>query len=100
MSLRSLDIEMGAVQMPRRSPGAPKKDYSVRIRAGLGRQQSDSRPPRSAFQPRLPVAWATSRVTGLRKSGDSYVNDAYARAAVRISLSVQSGVGSIQLIGE
>jgi hypothetical protein len=39
-------------------------------------------------------------VTGLRKSGDHYVNDAYERASVRIHLDIQGGVGSVKLIAE
>jgi predicted membrane protein len=87
----------GTVRLDLRS--APKKDYSVRIRGGVGET--------TVYLPAAVGVSATTSgglgdisVTGLHKSGDSYVNDAYARAAVRISLSVQSGVGSIQLIGE
>jgi hypothetical protein len=39
-------------------------------------------------------------VTGLRKGAGRYVNEAYERAAVRIRLDIQGGVGSIRLIAE
>lgn len=99
LSLRSVNLEMGAGTLRVDLRGTPSKDYSVRIRGGVGEA--------TVYLPREIGISATASggigdisVTGLRKSGDRYVNDAYERAAVRIHVDVQGGVGSIKLIAE
>ena len=99
LNLRSVEFEMGAGTLRLDLRGAPSKDYSVRIRGGVGEA--------TVYLPREIGISATASggigdvsVTGLRKSGDRYVNDAYERAAVRIRLDIQGGVGSIKLIAE
>ena len=79
--------------------GKPTKDYTVRIRGGVGEA--------TVYLPRdVGISASASgglgdiSVTGLRKSGDRYVNDAEGRAPVRIRLDIQGGVGSIKLIAE
>jgi hypothetical protein len=39
-------------------------------------------------------------VTGLRKQGDYYVNDAYGKTPTSIDLNVQGGIGEVDLIEE
>jgi hypothetical protein len=99
LSLRSVEIEMGAGTLRLDLRGTPVKDYSVRVRGGVGEA--------TVYLPREIGILATASgalgdisVTGLRKSGDRYVNDAYERSAVRIRLDIQGGVGSIKLIAE
>jgi hypothetical protein len=99
LSLRSVDLEVGAGTLRLDLRGTPTKDYSVRVRGGVGEA--------TVYLPRDIGVSATASggigdisVTGLRKSGDRYVNDAYDRAAVRIRLDIQGGVGSIKLIAD
>lgn len=99
LSLRSVELEMGAGTLRLDLRGVPTKDYSVRVRGGVGEA--------TVYLPRNVGVSATASgglgdisVTGLRKSGDRYVNDAYEQATVRIRLDIQGGVGSIKLIGE
>ena len=99
LSLRSLELTMGAGTLNLDLRGTPAKDYSVRIRGGVGEA--------TIYLPRDVGISAVAgggigdvSVTGLYKSGDRYVNDANERAAVRIRLDIQGGVGSIKLIAE
>ncbi len=99
LSLRSVAVEMGAGSLRVDLRGAPREDYSVRIRGGVGEAV--------VYLPREVGVAATASgglgdisVTGLQKKGDRYVNDAYENAKVRIRVDVQGGVGSIKLIGE
>jgi hypothetical protein len=99
LSLRTVNVEMGAGTLHLDLRGTPGKDYSVHIRGGVG--------DATVYLPKDVGISATATgvigdisVTGLRKSGDHYVNDAYDRASVRIRLDIQGGVGSIKLIAE
>ena len=99
LSLRSVEFEMGAGTLRLDLRGAPSKDYSVRIRGGVG-EATVYLPKEIGISATASGGIGDISVTGLRKSGDRYVNDAYERAAVRIRLDVQGGVGSIKLIAE
>jgi hypothetical protein len=99
LSLRSVDVEMGAGTLRMDLRGTPKNPYSVRVRGGVG--------DATVYLPKGVGISATASgglgevsVTGLRKTGDRYVNDAYEKATVRIRLDIQGGVGSIKLIAE
>jgi N-terminal domain of toast_rack, DUF2154/Cell wall-active antibiotics response 4TMS YvqF len=99
LSLRSVDLEMGAGTLRLDLRGTPGKDYSVRVRGGVGEA--------TVYLPKEIGVSATASggigeisATGLSKSGNRYFNDAYERAAVRIRLDIQGGVGSIRLIAE
>jgi hypothetical protein len=99
LSLRSIDLEMGAGTLRMDLRGTPSKDYSVRIRGGVG-EATVYLPKEIGISALASGGLGDISVTGLRKSADRYVNDAYERAAVRIRLDIQGGVGSIKLIAE
>src|SRR6266852_5858533 len=99
LSLRSVEFEMGAGTLHLDLRGAPSKDYSVRIRGGVG-EATVYLPKEIGISATASGGIGDISVTGLRKSADRYVNDAYERAAVRIRLDIQGGVGSIKLIAE
>jgi hypothetical protein len=99
VTLRGLDLQMGAGTLQLDLRGTPKKDYSVRIRGGVG--EATVRLPRQAgIMATASGGLGDISVTGLSKKGDRYVNDAYDQAQVRIRLDIQGGVGSIRLIAE
>lgn len=99
LSLRRVNVEMGAGTLRLDLRGAPRQDYSVRIRGGVG-EATVYLPKEIGISATASGGIGEISVTGLRKSGDRYVNDAYERAAVRIRLDIQGGVGSIKLIAE
>jgi hypothetical protein len=99
LSLRSVDVAMGAGTLNLDLRGTPGQDYSVRVRGGVG--EATVRLPRDVgISATASGGLGDISVTGLRKSGDRYVNEAYERAARRILLDIQGGVGSIKLIAE
>jgi hypothetical protein len=99
MKLGSVDIEMGAGSLRLDLRGAPSKDYPVRVRGGVGEA--------TVYLPKDVGVSATASggigdisVSGLRKTGERYVNDAFGRAATTIRLDIVGGVGTIKLISE
>jgi hypothetical protein len=99
LSLQSVYLEMGAGTLSVDLRGTPRKDYSVRIRGGVG-EATVHLPGDIGISATTAGGLGDISVTGLRKSGDHYVNDAYERAGVRIRLDIQGGVGSIKLIAD
>jgi hypothetical protein len=99
LSLRSINLAMGAGRLRIDLRGRPTKDYSVRVRGGVGEA--------TIYLPKDAGISATAKggigeisVSGLRNDGERYVSDAYDRVSVRIRVDVQGGVGSIKLIAE
>lgn len=99
LTLRSLELQTGAGSLRLDLRGHPSKDYSVRIRGGVG-EATVYLPNQVGISANVSGGIGEISVNGLHKSGDRYVNDAYERAAVRIRLDIQGGVGSIKLIAE
>lgn len=99
MDLRSVEIQIGAGTLRLDLRGAPTKDYSVRIRGGVG-EATVYLPKEIGISATATGGIGDISVTGLRKDGERYVNDAYERASVRIRLDIKGGVGSIRLIAE
>lgn len=97
MTMRRVDVEMGVGELNMDLRGSPKHDYEVNIHGGVG--QATVRLPRDIG------IYATGsggigeiRTEGLRKQGDHWINDAYDDAKVRIRVSVEGGIGQINLI--
>ena len=99
LTLRSVDLQMGAGTLRLDLRGTPREDYSVRIRGGVG-EATVYLPKDIGVSATASGGLGNISVTGLRKKDDRYVNDAYERAGVRIRLDIQGGVGSINLIAE
>lgn len=99
VDLRSVEIDMGAGSLRVDLRGAPRKDYSVHIRGGVGETIVEL-PKNVGISATATKGIGDVSVTGLTKSGDHYVNDAYEKATVRIRLDIQAGVGSIKLIAD
>jgi hypothetical protein len=99
LGLRGLNVEIGAGTLRLDLRGKPTKDYSVRIRGGVGEA--------TVYLPRDVGITATAKgglgdisVTGLHKNRDLYLNDSSETAKVKIRLDIEGGVGTIKLIAE
>lgn len=99
LSLRSLEIEMGAGELRLDLRGKPSRDYNVRIRGGAGEA--------TVYLSRDVGVYAKAtgligdiKVQGLRAEGGHWVNDAYGTSKVQLRLDIQGGVGAINLIAE
>ena len=75
------------------------KDSSARIRGGVG-EATIYLPASVGISASATGGLGEVVVTGLRKEGNLYVNDANQTAKVKIRLDIQGGVGSIKLIAE
>lgn len=99
LNLRSVEITMGAGTLNVDLRGTPAQDYPVRIRGGVG--EATVRLPKDVGVSAVASGGLGDiSVSGLRKSGDKYLNDAYQTASRRIRLDIQGGVGSIRLIAD
>jgi hypothetical protein len=98
-ALHSLDVEVGAGEMKVDLTGHPHGDMDVRIRGGVG--EATVRLPRRA---RLDIeahgGIGDISARGLTKRGDRWVNEPSGEAEATIHVSVNGGIGQINLICE
>jgi predicted membrane protein len=99
LNLRSVELEMGAGELDLDLRGAPSRDYSVRIRGGVG-EATVLLPKNINISATASGGIGDISVTGLRKSGDRYVNEVEGKSSPHIHLDIQGGVGTIKLIAE
>jgi N-terminal domain of toast_rack, DUF2154 len=99
LSMRSVEMMMGAGTLRLDLRGKPTNDYSVRVSGGAG-EATVYLPKDVGISATASGGLGEISVRGLHKSGERYLNDAWDRAGVRIRLDIQGGVGSIKLISE
>jgi predicted membrane protein len=99
LSLRSVDIEMGVGRLDLDLRGAPRRDYEVRIRGGVG--EATVRLPRDAgVYVKAQGGIGSIHSTGLRQEGDHLINDAYDHSKASIHLDIEGGIGQINLLAD
>lgn len=99
LSMRRLDAEIGAGQVELNLTGDYKKNFDVQVRGGVG--EATLRLPRNVGV----IAQARGgigdiNVRGMKRDGDHWVNDAYEKSKVTMTVDVSGGVGQINLIAE
>lgn len=98
-ALRSLDVEIGAGEMKVDLTGHPHGDIDVRVHGGVG--EATVRLPRRArldVEAHGGIGEITAR--GMAKVGDRWVNVPSGEAEATIHVSVNGGIGQINLICE
>jgi hypothetical protein len=99
LSLRSLEVRVGAGQLRLNLGGEYKHDFEGRIHGGVG--EADITLPKTAgVSVDVKGGIGEVRAPGLSRNGDRYVNAAFGKAPVSIRLEVRGGIGQINLIGE
>jgi hypothetical protein len=99
-NIRSLELNMGVGEVKMDLRGAPKKDYSVNIRGGVG-EATIYLPKDVAIVAEAKGGIGGIHTTGLKEEGGRYVNENYKkRAPVTIRLDIKGGVGAINLYAE
>ncbi len=99
LMLRTVEVDMGVGALHMDLRGAPQRNYDVRIRGGVG--EATVRLPRDVgVSARAKGGIGQIHVSGLRKEGDRYVNDAFERSKATIHLDIQGGIGQINLLEE
>lgn len=99
VNLRSLDMNVGVGEARVDLRGDPKRDYTVSIKGGVGHAV--------VHLPRSVAIVATAHggigqidMRGLEKRGDTWINPAHENAPVTIHVSVNGGIGQIELIAQ
>jgi hypothetical protein len=99
LTLQSVEIEIGAGELQLDLRGKPVKDYSVRVRGGVG-EAVIHLPKDVGISAAVAGGLGDISVSGLEKVDDRYVNAAFRDAPVKIRLDVKGGVGAIRLIAD
>jgi hypothetical protein len=99
ISLRSVEIEMGAGEMELDLRGMPKHSYKVRVRGGAG-EATVRLPHNVGIYAQAEGALGDIKVTGLRREEDHWISEGYGYAKTQIHLDVRGGVGQINLLAD
>lgn len=99
-NVRSLELHMGVGEVKMDLRGAPKKDYSVNIRGGVG-EATIYLPKDVAIVADAKGGIGGIHTTGLSEEGGRYVNQLYKKhAPVTVRLDIKGGVGAINIYAE
>jgi N-terminal domain of toast_rack, DUF2154/LiaF transmembrane domain len=96
LSLRRLDIGMGAGQFTADLTGNWKKDLEAEIHGGVGNAVI-LLPENVGVRVHATGGIGSINSGGLKRNGDEYVNDMYGKSPVTLRLDVSGGVGNIDL---
>ena len=99
LSLRRVELQMGAGEVELDLRGHPSKNYTVELRGGVG--SATVRLPASvAISATASGGLGSINVTGLEKRDNRWVNARAGTSPVTIDLDVKGGVGEITIIAE
>ena len=99
-NVRSLELHMGVGEVKIDLRGAPKKDYTVNIRGGVG-EATIYLPKDVAIVADAKGGIGGIHTTGLSEEGGRYVNQLYKKhAPVTVRLDIKGGVGAINIYAE
>ena len=96
LTLTGLDLQMGAGKTTVDLTGDYAQDFDASIEGGVG-QATVLLPSEVGVKAKAEGGLGKINAKGLKREGDSYVNDAYGNSGVTLSVDVQGGVGQINL---
>ena len=96
LTLKGLDLKMGAGKSTVDLTGDYAKSFDASIQGGVG-EATVLLPSGVGVKAKAEGGLGKINAKGLKKVGDSYVNDAYGESDVNISVDVKGGVGEINL---
>jgi hypothetical protein len=96
LNLTGLDLEMGAGETTVDLTGDYTRDFDASIQGGVG-EATVLLPSEVGVRARAQGGLGKINARGLKKEGDSYVNDAYTDSEVTLDVDVNGGVGQINL---
>jgi len=99
LNLRSIQVDMGVGEINLDLRGAPRRDYDVRIRGGVG-EATIYLPPDAGIYAIAEGGIGDIKVRGLRQEGRHWVNELYGNSKTQIRVDVRGGVGAINLFAE
>jgi hypothetical protein len=95
-TLEDLTLEAGAGDITIDLRGDWDVDLDARIEAGVGRVAIDL-PEDAGVRVETSKGIGKVSLSGLRRKGDYYVNDAYGKSGADLDIEVKTGVGAIEL---
>ena len=96
LSLRRLDLNIGAGETVVDLSGDWKNDLTANIAGGVGKA-TVRLPSEVGVRATAHGGIGAVNVHGLKKDGDAYVNEAYGKSPITIQVKVEGGVGEIDL---
>ena len=96
LTLTGLDLQMGAGKTTVDLTGDYARDFDASIEGGVG-QATVLLPSGVGVKAKAAGGLGKINAKGLKKVGDSYVNDAYGESDTNLSVDVKGGVGEINL---
>jgi hypothetical protein len=96
LTLTGLDLKMGAGKSTVDLTGDYAKSFDASIQGGVG-EATVLLPSGVGVKAKAEGGLGKINAKGLKKVGDSYVNDAYGESDVNLSVDVKGGVGEINL---
>jgi hypothetical protein len=97
LTLRRANVEMGVGELKMDLRGAPKNDYEVNVRGGVG-EATIYLPENVGIEAHVEGGIGDIHAPGLDKRDGRYVNDSLGRAKTTVRLDIRGGIGSINLI--
>ena len=98
LTLTGVDLQMGAGKTTVDLTGDYAQSFNASIQGGVG-EATVFLPSEVGVKAKAEGGLGKINAKGLKKVGDSYVNDAYGESDVNLSVEVQGGVGQINLKG-
>jgi hypothetical protein len=96
LTLTGLDLQMGAGKTTVDLTGDYAQSFDASIEGGVG-EATVLLPSEVGVKAKAEGGLGKINAKGLKRVGDSYVNDAYGESDVNLSVDVQGGVGEINL---
>ena len=96
LTLTGLDLQMGAGKTTIDLTGDYTQDFDASIQGGVG-EATVLLPSEVGVKAKAEGGLGKINAKGLKRVGDSYVNDAYGESDVTLDVDVQGGVGEINL---
>jgi hypothetical protein len=96
MDILALDIDMGVGELSLDLSSEQKHDLDVKIDGGIG-QATIYLPSDTGVRVRVDGGIGSVNASGLTKSGGAYTNDAYGKGGATLNISIDAGIGSIDL---
>jgi len=96
LTLTGVDLQMGAGKTTVDLTGDYAKDFDATIEGGVG-EATVLLPSEVGVKAKAEGGLGKINAEGLKKVGDSYVNDAYGESDTNLSVDVKGGVGEINL---
>jgi hypothetical protein len=96
LTLTGVDLQMGAGKTTVDLTGDYAQSFDATIEGGVG-EATVLLPSKVGVKAKAKGGLGKINAEGLKKVGDSYVNDAYGESDVNLSVDVKGGVGEINL---